>query len=62
MAGENGHDTHFLQDFENSVPPGCECPNCAENDADLLVLDEEDKVTCSRCGYRYWIGKRENGS
>ena len=36
MAGENGYDTHFLQDFENSVPPGCECPNCGENDADLV--------------------------
>jgi uncharacterized paraquat-inducible protein A len=58
MSGENGHDTHFLKDSDNTVPPGCECPNCGENDADLLLLDEEDNVTCSRCGHRYYLGGR----
>jgi len=59
MAGENGYDTRFLQDFGNTVPPGCECPKCGENDADLLLLDEEDNVSCTRCGHRYYIGGRD---
>jgi len=55
MTGED-HQIRFLQDSDNAVPPGCECPNCGEDDADVLLLDEEDNVTCTRCGHRYYIG------
>jgi len=56
MAGEDGYDIHFLQDPGNTVPSGCECPNCEERDADNLLLDEEEDVTCQRCGTKYNIG------
>ena len=56
MTGESRYDIHFLQDPGKTVPPGCECPKCGENDADVLLLDEEDNVTCTRCGHGYYIG------
>lgn len=35
------------------VPTGCECPNCGENDVDLLLLDDADNVACLVCGHMY---------
>ncbi len=42
----NDHDRCF-------VAPGDACPACGERDCDLLIWDDDDHVTCTRCGTRY---------
>lgn len=47
--------THDEREDVQPVPPGCECPNCGEHDADKLVWIGRDleRTRCTTCGTEY---------
>lgn len=40
---------------EELVPQSCACPRCGEQRMDMLMLDDDDIVTCASCGEVYDI-------
>ena len=47
---------HAVSERERRVAPQSSCPNCCEDDHDLLVWDEEgESITCQRCRTNYKV-------
>lgn len=38
---------------ENQVAPEHACPQCGERDIDALIWQEDETVTCWKCGCNY---------
>lgn len=53
MANESNYTIVLLYN-DNQVPESLACPNCHQDDMDMLQIDD-DTVTCLDCGHVYTI-------
>jgi hypothetical protein len=50
--GVTGCEPQITGDYDR-VPTGCKCPDCGEDDVDLLEWVDEECVCCASCGSVY---------